>query len=150
MGHGRQERYRIPPPEEVTDHTPLRLEIAARLAFPDGSMGVPGLRSEIRARRLPAEKIAGRIYVTLAGIKEMREACRLESGKPRSKEPTGSDADNTGPSSTTTTMVNGESIELASLRASLSKSSTPTSTKTSRRKTTSQPSAPVIPLKSKS
>jgi hypothetical protein len=37
----------IPPPEQVTPDTPLRLEIAATIAFPDGSMTAAGLRREV-------------------------------------------------------------------------------------------------------
>jgi integrase len=36
----------MPPPEKITPETPLRLEIAAVLAFPDGSMTAAGLRRE--------------------------------------------------------------------------------------------------------
>jgi len=35
-----------PPPDQVTPETPLRLEIAAALAFPDGSMTAAGLRRD--------------------------------------------------------------------------------------------------------
>ena len=37
----------IPSPEQVTPDTPLRLEIAATIAFPDGSMTAAGLRREV-------------------------------------------------------------------------------------------------------
>ena len=36
----------MPPPDKITPDTPLRLEIAAALAFPDGSMTASGLRRE--------------------------------------------------------------------------------------------------------
>ena len=36
----------IPPPDQVSPDTPLRLGIAAALAFPDGSMTAAGLRRE--------------------------------------------------------------------------------------------------------
>ena len=64
----------------ITPTTPLRLEMAAKLAFPDGSMGVAGLRKEIERGNLLAEKIAGRIYVTLDGIEEMRVETRNLKG----------------------------------------------------------------------
>ncbi|WP_247644243.1 excisionase [Brucella anthropi] len=62
--------------ESVSDDTPLRLEHAVRLAFPDGSMKAAGLRKERDAGRLQTELIAGKEYVTLAAIREMRELCR--------------------------------------------------------------------------
>ena len=46
--------------------TPLRLDIAAKIAFPDGSMGAAGLRKERDRGRLITEMIAGKEYVTLA------------------------------------------------------------------------------------
>jgi hypothetical protein len=56
----------IPAPGAVTPQTPLRLEIAARLAFPDNSMSAAALRRMISAGKLNAERIAGRYYTTLA------------------------------------------------------------------------------------
>src|SRR5687768_9607196 len=58
--------------------TPMRLAKAARLAFPDGSMTVAGLRKEAKRGRLIIERIAGRDYVTLQAIERMREKCRVE------------------------------------------------------------------------
>jgi len=57
--------------------SPLRLEVAARLAFPMRGMTVSGLRKEIAKGRLQAEKIAGKLYTTLADINRMRESCRV-------------------------------------------------------------------------
>ena len=37
----------IPPRDQVSPDTPLRLGIAAALAFPDGSMTAAGLRREV-------------------------------------------------------------------------------------------------------
>ena len=69
-----------------TDHigcnTPLRLRIAAALAFPDGSMTASGLRREAARRRLVIERIAGKDYTTLANIERMRELCRVENNHP--------------------------------------------------------------------
>jgi hypothetical protein len=67
----------IPPPEKVTPDTPLRLEIAAMLAFPDGSMTAAGLRREGARGRLVIERIAGKDFTTLANIERMRELCQL-------------------------------------------------------------------------
>ena len=69
----------IPSPEQVTPDTPLRLEIAAALAFPDGSMTAAGLRREGARGRLIIERIAGKDYTTLANIERMRELCRVEA-----------------------------------------------------------------------
>jgi hypothetical protein len=62
----------------VADDAPLRLEVAARLAFPDGSMKISGLRKERDAGRLSVSRIAGRDYTTLADIRRMIQLCRRE------------------------------------------------------------------------
>jgi hypothetical protein len=61
---------------QYDDNTPLRIDIAAKIAFPDESMGPPGLRKERDAGRLVTELIAGKEYVTLKAIADMRELCR--------------------------------------------------------------------------
>jgi hypothetical protein len=63
----------------ITPTTPLRLETAARLAFPDGSMKLAGLRREIARGRLAYEVIANKHYTTLADIEAMRELCRVKA-----------------------------------------------------------------------
>jgi hypothetical protein len=55
---------------------PLRLDIAAKIAFPDGTMGAAGLRKERDKGHLVTELIAGKEYVTLAAIAAMRKICR--------------------------------------------------------------------------
>ncbi|WKA29342.1 excisionase [Bradyrhizobium roseum] len=65
--------------EQVGPDTPLRLEVAARLAFPDGSIKIAGLRREIARGRLEYEVIAGKQFTTLADIKRMRERCRVKA-----------------------------------------------------------------------
>ena len=72
----------VPPPEKVTPDTPLRLEIAAVFAFPDGSMTAAGLRREGARGRLVIERIAGKDYTTLANIERMREKCRVMQKEP--------------------------------------------------------------------
>ena len=69
----------IPPPEQVTPDTPLRLGIAAARAFPDGSMTAAGLRREAARGRLIIERIAGKDFTTLANIERMRELCRVQA-----------------------------------------------------------------------
>jgi hypothetical protein len=65
-------------------NAPLRLSVAAKLAFPDGSMTASGLRREADRGRLRIERIAGKDYTSLDEIKRMRELCRV-----RAKEPNG-------------------------------------------------------------
>src|ERR1700738_323981 len=72
----------IPSPEQVTPDTPLRLGIAAALAFPDGSMTASGLRREAARGRLVVERIAGKDYTTLRNIEEMRKKCRDQVREP--------------------------------------------------------------------
>jgi len=66
-------------PEIITPpgpDTPLRLEQAIKLAFPCGGMTVSGLRREAARGRLVIERIAGKDFVTLQAINEMRALCR--------------------------------------------------------------------------
>ncbi|HEY7329498.1 MAG TPA: hypothetical protein VH592_17800 [Gemmataceae bacterium] len=74
----------IPNPESVEPDTPLRLSVAAALAFPDGSMSASGLRREAARGRLIIERIAGKDYTTLANIERMRNLCRVEAKAPAS------------------------------------------------------------------
>jgi hypothetical protein len=61
---------------------PLRLAVAAKVAFPDGSMSASGLRREAHRGRLVVERIAGKDYTTLANIERMRELCRVQAKAP--------------------------------------------------------------------
>jgi hypothetical protein len=85
---------RLPLLEQVTPTTPLRLSVAAALAYPDGSMTASGLRRECARGRLAIERVAGKDYTTLAAIEEMRSLCRvpqkeLASGSvPKNETPT--------------------------------------------------------------
>jgi hypothetical protein len=80
--------------------TPLRLDVAARIAYPDGSMKASGLRSEIRKGRLEYERTAGKQYVTLAGIERMRELCRDAPKDPASTSANAAGASPSGSYST--------------------------------------------------
>src|ERR1700722_18974041 len=73
---------RSPLRDEIRPDTPLRLHIAAALAFPDGSMTASGLRRESARGRLVVERIAGKDYTTLASVEGMRELCRVEARAP--------------------------------------------------------------------
>jgi len=75
-------RLNIPPREQIEPNTPLRLNVAATLAFPDGSMSASGLRREAARGRLIIERIAGKDFTTLANIEQMRELCRVEAKGP--------------------------------------------------------------------
>jgi len=70
--------------EDVGDDEPLRLDVAARLAFPDGSMTASGLRREASKGRLAVEIIANKAYTTLNAIRHMRAICRVEARVPAS------------------------------------------------------------------
>ena len=69
-------------PDPITPDTPLRLSVAAALAYPDGSMTASGLRREARRGRLAFERTAGKDYTTLANIERMRQLCRVEAKVP--------------------------------------------------------------------
>jgi hypothetical protein len=60
---------------------PLRLDVAAKLAFPHGGMTVAGLRREAKRGRLVIYRIAGKDFTTLNHIKGMREQCRVRSSR---------------------------------------------------------------------
>ena len=70
-------RSPLPSRNDLAPDTPLRLNVAAALAFPDGSMTTSGLRREFARGRLVIERIAGKDYTTLANIERMRELCRV-------------------------------------------------------------------------
>jgi hypothetical protein len=44
----------LPSRESITTDTPLRLSVAAALAYPDGSMTASGLRREAKRADLPS------------------------------------------------------------------------------------------------
>ena len=75
-------KFVMPANESVRAHTPLRLSVAAALAFPDCSMTASGLRRECVRGRLIIERIAGKDYTTLANVEKMRELCRVEVKAP--------------------------------------------------------------------
>jgi len=64
------------------EDAPLRLAVAAKIAFPDGSIGASGLRREASKGRLTIERVAGKDFTTLRDIKRMRELCRVEAKEP--------------------------------------------------------------------
>ena len=71
-------------PSDIGLDTPLRLDVAARVAFPAGGMTASGLRREAARGRLTIERIAGKDFTTLAAISQMREKCRAQPPHPAS------------------------------------------------------------------
>src|SRR6516225_3445966 len=61
--------------------TPLRLDAAAKIAFPDGGMTAAGLRREAKRGRLVIERVAGKDFTTLGHIARMRELCRVSKSR---------------------------------------------------------------------
>jgi hypothetical protein len=93
---------RVPSPDTITPTTPLRLDIAAQIAFPDGSIGVSGLRREIERGNLRVEQIAGKTFTTLANIEDMRKKCAIPTkGRESSSENHGGRENPTDGSSST-------------------------------------------------
>ena len=68
----RKHRPRTDLPANAGPDTPLRLAVAAKLAFPDGGVTAASLRREARAGRLVIERIAGKDFTTLTHIENMR------------------------------------------------------------------------------
>ncbi|WP_261926427.1 hypothetical protein [Methylorubrum sp. GM97] len=83
---GREARMRrgvrIPDRSGITDATPLSLDVAARIAFPDGSMSRLSLRNAATRGDLGHARIGGRVYTTLAEIERM-VAARWVEAEPR-------------------------------------------------------------------
>jgi hypothetical protein len=72
----------LPATDAIGPNTPLRLKVAAALAYPDGSMTASGLRREAGRGRLAIERVAGKDYTTLAAIENMRVLCRVPQKEP--------------------------------------------------------------------
>src|SRR6516162_9368117 len=69
----------LPQRDQIGDDAPLRLDVAAALEYPDGSMTASGLRREAARGRLVIERTAGKDYTTRAAIREMRRRCQLSA-----------------------------------------------------------------------
>lgn len=68
---------KVPDRSEIQDDTPLRLEVAAALAFPDGGVSASGLRRERDNGRLVTFFVANKEFTTLDAVKRMIEACAV-------------------------------------------------------------------------
>jgi hypothetical protein len=140
----KRQRKRVSIPDVVAPNTKLRLEAAARIAFPDGSISVSALRREAAAARLTIYRIAGKDFTTLANIEEMKTTCRVQAKGHASTSRKPTTGDGSGSSAT-----GSEPSALAALRATAKvlKESLPP---TSRQSTTQKPAgAPVIPMRSR-
>jgi hypothetical protein len=73
-----------PEPARPAPDALLRLEVAAKLAFPDGSITAKALHREARKGRLAFTRIAGKTFTTLEAIAHMGELCRVEPNNPAS------------------------------------------------------------------
>ncbi|WP_210184725.1 hypothetical protein [Bradyrhizobium sp. LMTR 3] len=132
-------------PENVSATDMLRLEVAARIAFPDGSMSASALRREAAGGRLTIYPIRNKHFTTLAHIEEMQQLCRAQakvqgsrSSRPEAAPPCGTFATDSAPSA------------LAALKATaqaLSENSPPTSSAST---IPEQAAAAVIPMRSRS
>ena len=131
-----------PKPEEIGPDTPLRLDVAARVAFPGGGMTASGLRREAARGRLTIERIAGKDFTTLAAIAIMREKCRAQPLPPVSTSENVGTVPTNGLSSTPDDRSGR--AHLRAIAAKLKKPSKATSDAS-----TSQTSATVIPLGSR-
>ena len=73
-----------PATTEISEDTLLRLKDAVRLGFPQGGMGVSGLRREAGRGNLKIYKMANKDFTTLRDINDMREKCRAIPKEPAS------------------------------------------------------------------
>jgi hypothetical protein len=132
-------------PERISADAPLRLALAAKIAFPDGSMTASGLRREVAKGRLTIDRVASKDYTCLREIEKMRTQCRIQprapdcgSGQPEGKKK---------PSGSSETGSDKSALAAALMTAKrLSKSSAPISPANTARPA----SAAVIPLPSRS
>lgn len=68
----------LPEPATIGPDTPLRLDVAVRIVWPEGGMTVSGLRRERDRGRLITEIVAGKEFTTLRFIEAMRKLCRAQ------------------------------------------------------------------------
>jgi len=138
---------------EILPNTPLRLPLAACLAFPDGSVSEDLLRAEAKRGRLAVERIGGKLYTTLADIEELRALCRSKPKAPVSglSEAISARTDDVSPASGSSRTMEGSASALASAQLALAdlrqKLRTPLPN-TSSGPGPSRESATVTPLKS--
>ncbi len=110
----------------------LRLEDAARIAFPDGLISVASLRRELGARGL-MHRIANKDLTTLADIEELKRSCRVQAkvhvskstrAKAKAAPECGISATDSAPSELDALKASAQRLK-ESLRSTSSKSTTP-------------------------
>src|SRR5262245_52814533 len=99
----------------------LLLEVAARIAFPDGKVTARVLREEAKRRRLNISRVGKHLYTTLAEIEKMVEACRVQAKARVSSPSTQKSGTHTGSSGTAHS--NAARARALKIATSLSKSS---------------------------
>ena len=131
----------IPDSAQIADDTMLRLQVAAALEFPDGSMSASGLRSEAAHGRLRIWRIAGKDYTTKAALREMKNQCVLSN---RHASSCAAPAEAAAPygSSRTASAKSAQALAKASAQRLRSRS------RTTSPELDNPPSATVIPIKS--
>jgi len=136
--------------EDISDNTPLRLAVAADIAFPDGSISASSLRKERDAGRLTVERIAGKEYTTLANIQEMRRLCRDQAkdhSSGRSQQRSEAMAEQEALSGSLKTAPLGAAQASAQRMVEKLRQKKPNKlSPTTSRKSTSQPANKVVPL----
>src|ERR1700730_10900205 len=70
-------RKPLPPLDTIKPDTPLRLDVAAALAFPDGSITGNSLRKAAIQEELEHEILRGKYHTTLSAIDDWRASCRV-------------------------------------------------------------------------
>src|SRR5262245_13636022 len=143
--------------DSIKPDTPLRLDVALKIAFPQGGMTLSGLRRELKRRSKQGgcgliETIARKDFTTLNAIEKMRELCRGD----QQGQDSGSNLKKSTPTASGSATRAGSSVteRAKSARASLEKTARelkPRSASTSPRSTAPLPaSAVVIPLRASS
>lgn len=113
--------------ENVEPDTPLTLESAATIAFPDGSVSGRTLAYYGRKGELKVWKIGRRSFTTLRSIEELNERCRERNSRPASCSATVMAGNHGG--SSKMEQPNAALVAAKATLQQLKKSSQPTSSK---------------------
>jgi hypothetical protein len=68
--------------DDIGHDTPLRLAIAAKIAFPNGGVTATTLRTEAKRGKLVIARVGGKDFTTLNHIKRMVERCHVKPNRP--------------------------------------------------------------------
>ena len=66
---------------DIGNDTPLRLDIAAKIAFPRGGVTATTLRKEAKRGKLVIVRVGGKDFTTLNYIKRMVELCHVNRNR---------------------------------------------------------------------